>query len=215
MKLIKILLEADQSKEDFKPYIVKDPNNPNFLQVIIKYPEGSGTLTALGQRTMSGQDRDSGAQKAMKIGQAVASELESKYNLEDIDVTDQGNGKVVVFAVSDDFAKVDELNAKQLFTAAGIGLATLAAPNMGKAQQKEPTPISQTTQQKDTTMTGFGIGKSSEHRIAKQMARMKATADLMQKMKVQTLKGGIEIKSEKTFQTSNGYEVEMTVAVSQ
>ena len=82
-------------------------------------------------------------------------------------------------------------------------------------QQKEPIPISQTTQQKDTTMTGFGIGKSSEHRIAKQMARMRATADLMQKMKVQTLKGGIEIKSEKTFQTSNGYEVEMTVAVSQ
>lgn len=110
---------------------------------------------------------------------------------------------------------VDEISAKQLFTAAGIGLATLGAPNMGKAQQKEPTPISQTTQQKDTTMTGFGIGKSSEHRIAKQMARMKATADLMQKMKVQTLKGGIEIKSEKTFQTANGYEVEMTVAVSQ
>jgi len=44
---------------------------------------------------------------------------------------------------------------------------------------------------------------------------MKATADLMQKMKVQTLKGGIEVKSEKTFQTANGYEVEMTVAVSQ
>jgi len=110
---------------------------------------------------------------------------------------------------------VEEISAKQLFTAAGIGLATLGAPNMGQAQQKEPTPISQTTQQKDTTMTGFGLGKSSEHRIAKQMARMKATADLMQKMKVQTLKGGIEVKSEKTFQTANGYEVEMIVAVSQ
>lgn len=107
MKLINILLEADQNKEDFKPYIVKDPNNPNFLRVFIKYPEGDGQLTALGQRTMSGQDRDSGAQRAMKIGQAVAAKLESKYNLEDIDVTDQGNGKVVVFAVSDDFINTE------------------------------------------------------------------------------------------------------------
>lgn len=111
--------------------------------------------------------------------------------------------------------KVDELNAKQLFTAAGIGLATLGAPNMGKAQQKEPTPISQTTQQKDTTITGFGLGKSPDLRIARQMAKMRATADLMQKMKVQTLKAGIEVKSEKTFETSNGYEVEVTVAISQ
>ncbi len=111
--------------------------------------------------------------------------------------------------------QVDEISTKQLFTAAGIGLATLGAPNMGKAQQKEPTPISQTTQQKDTTMTGFGIGKSPELRIARTQARLKATADLMQKMKAQTLKGGIEIKSEKTFETSNGYEVEMTVTIAQ
>ena len=107
MKLINILLEADQSKEDFKPYIVKDPNNPNFLKVFIKYPEGDGQLTALGQRTMSGQDRDFGAQKAMKIGQAVVAKLESKYNLEDIDISDNEAGKVIVFAVSDDFINTE------------------------------------------------------------------------------------------------------------
>jgi hypothetical protein len=39
----------------------------------------------------------------MDIGQAVASKLESSYNLEDIDVFDNGDGKVIVFAVSDDF----------------------------------------------------------------------------------------------------------------
>jgi len=110
---------------------------------------------------------------------------------------------------------VDEISAKQLFTAAGISLAALATPNISKAQQKEPTPISQTTQQKDTTITGFGLGKSPDVRIARQLAKMRATADLMQKMKVQNLKAGIEVKSEKTFETGNGYEVEMTVAISQ
>ena len=111
--------------------------------------------------------------------------------------------------------KVEELNAKQLFTAAGIGLATLGTPNISKAQQKDPTPISQTTQQKDTTLTGFGLGKSPDLRIARQQAKLRATVDLMQKMKVETLKAGIEVKSEKTFETSNGYEVEITVAISQ
>jgi hypothetical protein len=52
---------------------------------------------------MSGQQRREGAIKAMKIGNAIAKKLESKYNLEDIDVSDGENGKVSVFAVSDDF----------------------------------------------------------------------------------------------------------------
>lgn len=111
--------------------------------------------------------------------------------------------------------QVDEITGKQLFTAAGISLATILAPNVSKAQTKEPTPISQSTQQKDTTMTGFGIGKGPQIHMAQQQAKMRATVDLMKKMKVNTLKAGIEIKSQKTFETSNGYEVEMTVAVTQ
>jgi hypothetical protein len=39
----------------------------------------------------------------MQIGQAVADKLATKYNLEDVDVSDNGDGKVIVFAVSDDF----------------------------------------------------------------------------------------------------------------
>jgi hypothetical protein len=71
---------------------------------------------------MTGQDRDYGIDKAMKIGQAVAAKLDSTYNLEDIDVSDNGAGKVIVFAVSDDFIKmntpsIDE--AKEKYTVAG------------------------------------------------------------------------------------------------
>ena len=78
-------------------------NNPNFLSIHINYPPGAGVLTALGKETMSGQQRREGAIKAMKIGNVIAKKLESKYNLEDIEVSDSENGKVTVFAVSDDF----------------------------------------------------------------------------------------------------------------
>jgi hypothetical protein len=99
--------EGNHNAEDFKPYVVKDRNNPNFLKVFIQYPTGTGFATALGQRTMTGQDREYGAAKAMKIGQAVAAKLESKYNIEDIEVSDNDAGKVIVFAVSDDFIKMN------------------------------------------------------------------------------------------------------------
>jgi hypothetical protein len=99
------LNEGNFDSQYYKPYITRDPNNPNFIKVFVKYPEGEGTLTALGQRTMSGQERDFGAKKAMDIAQLVAYKLEDNYNLEDIDITDNENGKVIVFAVSDDFIK--------------------------------------------------------------------------------------------------------------
>lgn len=106
-QLNKNIAEGNYNAEDFKPYITKDPNNPNFLKIFIKYPEGVGHLTAYGQKTLSGQEREYGIQKAMEIGQAVADKLQAKYNLEDIDVSDNGAGKVIVFAVSDDFIKMN------------------------------------------------------------------------------------------------------------
>ena len=119
---IKPIKEGNHNAENFKPYVVKDRNNPNFLKVFIQYPTGTGFTTALGQRTMTGQDRDYGIDKAMKIGQVVAAKLDSKYNLEDIDVYDNEDGKVIVFAVSDDFIKmntplIDE--AEEKYTVAG------------------------------------------------------------------------------------------------
>lgn len=115
----KNIAEGDGKAEYFKPYIVKDPNNPNFLRVFIKYPEGDGQLTALGQRTMSGQDRDFGAQKAMKIGQAVVAKLQAQYNIEDIDISDNEAGKVIVFAVSDDFAQIRPVPVNEKLDAVG------------------------------------------------------------------------------------------------
>jgi hypothetical protein len=104
-QLAKELNEGNFDSQYHKPYITRDPNNPNFLKVFIKYPEGVGHLKAYGQTTMSGQEREYGIQKAMKIGQAVSDKLQATYNLEDIDVSDNGAGKVIVFAVSDDFIK--------------------------------------------------------------------------------------------------------------
>jgi hypothetical protein len=116
-QLAKELNEGNFDSQYYKPYITRDPNNPNFLKIFIKYPEGEGNLTALGQRTMSGQERDFGIKRAMEIGQAVADKLQATYNIEDIDVSDNGGGKVIVFAVSDDFIKTapsltEKLNSK-------------------------------------------------------------------------------------------------------
>jgi hypothetical protein len=101
---IKSLNEGN--KEYFKPSIRKDKSNPNFLYVDIAYPAGSDVLSIGGSKTMGGQDREAGAAKALSMGNMIAKKLQSKYNIEDIDVSDLKNGKVEVFAVSDDFIKM-------------------------------------------------------------------------------------------------------------
>jgi hypothetical protein len=95
------------NKEYFKPLIRKNKSNPNFLYVDILYPVGTGFTTALGSKTMLGQDKEENAAKALAMGNAIAKKLQVKYDLEDIDVSDLENGKVEVFAVSDDFIKID------------------------------------------------------------------------------------------------------------
>jgi hypothetical protein len=98
---------AYEAKEEyFKPMIRKDKSYPNFLYVDITYPSGPGFTTALGSKTMSGQESEAGAAKALAMGNNVAKKLEAKYNIEDIEVKDLKNGKVQVFAVSDDFTKM-------------------------------------------------------------------------------------------------------------
>ena len=92
--------------EYFKPSIRKDKTNPNFLYVDIAYPAGSDVLSIGGSKTMGGQDREAGAAKALSMGNMIAKKLQTKYNIEDIDVSDLKNGKVEVFAVSDDFIKM-------------------------------------------------------------------------------------------------------------
>jgi hypothetical protein len=89
------------------PKFVKDKNNPNFLNVYIKYDTGAGATMALGRETGSGQDRRNNAAEAMKLANDVARDLEAEYNLEDIEIVDQENGVVSIFAVSDDFVNMD------------------------------------------------------------------------------------------------------------
>ncbi|MHA1754235.1 MAG: hypothetical protein ACTSYR_01820, partial [Candidatus Odinarchaeia archaeon] len=62
-----------------------------------------GSSIALGKETMSGQIRRESAAEAMKQMNDIANELEAKHNIEDIEVVDMENGKVRIFAVSDDF----------------------------------------------------------------------------------------------------------------
>ena len=95
MKII-ILKKKKDLSEDNNPYIrvsqprmVKDKNNPNFLNIYIDYDLGpGGNPIALGKETMTGQIRRESAAKAMEIAQTIIKKLESKYNIEDIDVED-------------------------------------------------------------------------------------------------------------------------------
>ena len=90
------------------PRFVKDKNNPNFLNVYIDYDLGpGGSSIALGKETMTGQIRRESAAEAMRLAGDVAKNLEAQYNLEDIDIQDLENGKVNIFAVSDDFIDID------------------------------------------------------------------------------------------------------------
>ena len=106
---------ADTSAVELKEYtgkismpkFVKDKNNPNFLNVYIKYDTGAGATMALGRETGSGQDRRNNAAEAMKLANDVARDLEAEYNIEDIDITDQENGIINIFAVSDDFVDMN------------------------------------------------------------------------------------------------------------
>jgi hypothetical protein len=110
------------NKEYFKPSIRKDKSNPNFLYIDIAYPAGSDVLSVGGSKTMGGQDREEGATKALSMGNNIAKKLESKYNIEDIEVKDLKNGKVQVFAVSDDFIK-------------------MASPSLADAEEETPVDM--------------------------------------------------------------------------
>jgi len=98
----------EKSIEDYRrvsaPRAKKDKNNPNFLNVFIDYDIGPGGATmAFGQETMTGQIRRLSSERARLIMNNIAVMLQDKYDIEDIEVTDLENGKVKLFAVSDDF----------------------------------------------------------------------------------------------------------------
>jgi hypothetical protein len=144
---IKSLNEGN--KEYFKPSIRKDKSNPNFLYVDIAYPAGSDVLSVGGSKTMGGQGREEGAAKALAMGNMIAKKLQSKYNIEDIDVSDLKNGKVEVFAVSDDFIKMasPSIDGETKFT---IPTKMSYYPSaLYKEAEEEETPIDMAKKQLD------------------------------------------------------------------
>ena len=108
----------EKSIEDYRkvssPRYIKDKNNPNFLRVFIDYPTPAGAAIALGKETMSGQIRRLGAATAMQNMDKVAKDLKSKYDIEDIEITDMENGKIQLFAVSDDFIDIDSSTLNEI-----------------------------------------------------------------------------------------------------
>lgn len=110
-------------------------------------------------------------------------------------------------------SSVEELSLKKILGTTALATGLAMSPNQTKAQ--EPTKAPTTQVQKQDTTIGFGLGKSSQEHTARTMARLNATKDLMQKLGKTELSAGIEILDSKTFQTKNGYEVEMKVKISQ
>ena len=111
LSMQKLFTQREDVNEDnkfkiSKPRYVKDKNNPNFLRVFIDYPTPEGAAIALGKETMSGQVRRLGAAAAMQNMNKIADDLKKRFNIEDIEITDMENGKVQLFAVSDDFVDV-------------------------------------------------------------------------------------------------------------
>jgi hypothetical protein len=104
----KSLAEDNSYARVSMPRFKKDKNNSNFLNVYIDYDLGpGGSSIALGKETMTGQIRKESAAEAMRLAGDVARDLEAEYDLEDIDIQDLKNGKVRIFAVSDDFINMD------------------------------------------------------------------------------------------------------------
>jgi hypothetical protein len=131
---------AYEAKEEyFKPLLRKDKSYPNFLYVDIAYPAGSGVLSIGGDKTMSGQDREAGAAKALTMGNAVAKKLQAKYNIEDIEVNDLKNGKVQVFAVSDDFIKMSTPSLDEAKKETGIDMAKKQLDALGVKYEMSKT----------------------------------------------------------------------------
>jgi hypothetical protein len=86
---------------------------------------------------MGGQDRESGATKALSMGKAIVKKLQSKYNIEDIEVKDLKNGKVEVFAVSDDFIK---MASPSLDEAMDVNDPVLMKARAAAFQRSQPKP---------------------------------------------------------------------------
>jgi hypothetical protein len=134
------IAENDSYARVSKPRFVKDKNNPNFLNVYIDYDLGlGGSSIALGKETMTGQIRRATAIKAKELAFDVARDLKTKYNLEDIDVQDLENGKIHIFAVSDDFIDMDPNMLSEAKKETGVDMAKKQLDALGVKYEMSKT----------------------------------------------------------------------------
>lgn len=101
--------EIDKINKDIKAshlklsYKIKQEDN--FLTIFIKYFAGAGVTSIGGQDTLTGSDTKESAKLANAIGNKLIDWLDTNYNLEDTELTDEGNGTYTVWSVSDDYTK--------------------------------------------------------------------------------------------------------------
>ena len=103
VQLINESLDADVlkllKKSKLQYEFSKDKNHSNFINIRFKYDSGSGVTTALGKKTMAGANRDIQSAGVLKIANAIADKLKNHKEIEDIDVSDEQNGNVLLFIV--------------------------------------------------------------------------------------------------------------------
>lgn len=141
--------------------------------------------------------------------------------------------------------QVEELNAKKALATGALALGLAGSPNIAKAQNfqglkdKFKAGISAVKdkinpQQKVDTVkvrkdaplelqkykndkgVGYGLGSSKDESMARKMANLKATSDLMKKLGKTQMTVGIEVVDEKLYQLPDGtYEAEAVVKINQ
>ena len=190
-----------------KPRYVKSKNNPNFLNVYVDYESGpGGALMALGKETMSGQIRRESAAEAMKIAGNIARDLEAKYNLEDIDVQDLENGKVQVFAVSDDFIDMNPSMLSEAKEEDKIDIITMDVPlfiralEYAKEDAEEDMDLHEFTEKAIAATKQYGILQMDDYDM---LVGEKESIDEGNKVDVESLSVG------NTYKDSKGYPVKI------
>jgi hypothetical protein len=139
--------------------------------------------------------------------------------------------------------ELDEFNAKKALATGALALGLASSPNMANAQNfqglkdkfkagisavkgkinpqqkidtvkiKKDAPLA-LAKYKDDKSVGYGLGSSSDESMARRIANLNASADLMKKLGKTQLTAGIEIVDEKLYQNPDGtYEAETVVKV--
>lgn len=141
--------------------------------------------------------------------------------------------------------ELDEFNAKKALATGALALGLASSPNTADAQNfqglkdkfkagisavkdkinpqqkidtvkvKKDAPLV-LAKYKDDKNVGYGLGSSRDESMARQMANLNASADLMKKLGKTQLTAGMEIVDEKLYQNPDGtYEAETVVKINQ